>query len=109
MKNETIKAFIRLLVAAILMLNSVLTAKGLNPIPFDETAFSDVALQIATGLSVLWLWWKDNNVTKKARAQKELSNRIAKGEVATVTVPEAEDEGLLVGCDIELECGEEDE
>lgn len=109
MKNETIKAFIRLLVAAILAFNTVLTAKGLNPIPFDETTFSDIALQIATGLSVLWLWWKNNNVTKRARAQKELSNRIAKGEVATVTVPEAEDEGLPVGCDIELECGEEDE
>lgn len=67
MKNETIKAFIRLLVAAILMLNSVLTAKGLNPIPFDETAFSDIALQVATGLSVLWLWWKNNNITKTAR------------------------------------------
>ena len=92
MKNETIKAFIRLLVAAILMLNSVLTAKGLNPIPFDETAFSDIALQIATGLSVLWLWWKNNNVTAKARARKELSNKIATGEVATVTVPKIEDE-----------------
>lgn len=109
MKNETIKAFIRLLVAAILMLNSVLTAKGLNPIPFDESAFSDVTLQVATGLSVLWCWWRNNNVTAKAQAAKELTSKIAKGEVATVTVPEAEDEGLPVGCDIELECGEEDE
>lgn len=67
MKNETVKAFIRLLVAAILMLNSVLTAKGLNPIPFDETAFSDIALQIATGLSVIWVWWKNNNVTRAAK------------------------------------------
>lgn len=92
MKIETIKAVIRLLVAAILMLNSVLTAKGLNPIPFDKTAFSDIALQIATGLSVLWIWWRDNNVTAKARARKELSNKIATGEVATVTVPKIEDE-----------------
>lgn len=67
MKNETIKAFIRLLVAAILMLNSVLTAKGLNPIPFDETTFSDIALQIATGLSVIWVWWKNNNLTRAAK------------------------------------------
>ena len=36
MKNETTKAFIRLLVAAILAFNTALTAKGLNPIPFDE-------------------------------------------------------------------------
>lgn len=67
MRNETIKAFIRLLVAAILMLNGVLTAKGLNPIPFDESAFSDVALQVATGLSVIWVWWKNNNVTRAAK------------------------------------------
>ena len=92
MKNETIKAFIRLLVAAILAFNTVLTAKGLNPIPFDESAFSDVALQIATGLSVIWLWWRNNNVTAKARAQKELSNKLKTGEVAIVTVPKAEDE-----------------
>lgn len=109
MKNETIKAFIRLLVAAILMLNSILTAKGLNPIPFDETAFSDIALQVATGLSVLWVWWSNNNVTAKARAQKELSNKLKTGEVATVTVPKVEDEGLPDGCSISLECGEEDE
>lgn len=109
MNNETIKAFIRLLVAAILAFNTVLTAKGLNPIPFDETAFSDIALQVATGLSVLWVWWKNNNVSPKARATKELTNKIAKGEVATVTVPKVEDEGLPDGSDIKLECGEEDE
>ena len=109
MKNEAIKAFIRLLVAAILMLNSVLTAKGLNPIPFDETAFSNIALQIATGLSVLWVWWENNNVTAKAQATKELTSKIAKGEVATVTVPRVADEGLPDGCSISLECGEEDE
>nr|DAF77974.1 MAG TPA: holin [Caudoviricetes sp.] len=67
MRNDTVKAFIRLLVAAILMLNSVLTAKGLNPIPFDESAFSDIALQIATGLSVIWVWWRNNNVTRAAK------------------------------------------
>lgn len=67
MKNETIKAFIRLLVAAILAFNTVLTAKGINPIPFDESVFSDIALQVATGLSVLWCWWKDNNITKTAK------------------------------------------
>ena len=109
MKNEIIKAFIRLLVAAILAINTVLTAKGLNPIPFDESAFSDVALQIATGLSVLWIWWRDNNVTAKARAAKELTSKIAKGEVATVTVSEVADKKLPDGCDIKPECGEEDE
>lgn len=67
MRNETIKAFIRLLVAAILMLNSFLTAKGLNPIPFDESAFSNIALQVATWLSVIWVWCRNNNVTSAAK------------------------------------------
>ena len=67
MKNETIKALIRLLVAANLAVNTVLTAKGLNPIPFDESAFSDIALQVATGLSVVWVWWRNNNITKTAK------------------------------------------
>lgn len=107
MKNETIKAFIRLLVAAILMLNSVLTAKGLNPIPFDETAFSDIALQIATGLSVLWVWWKNNNVTKKARAQKEISNKLKTGEVALTQAAEVEDDEPVADLDTEYEMGDE--
>lgn len=107
MKNETIKAFIRLLVAAILMLNSVLTAKGLNPIPFDETTFSDIALQIATGLSVLWVWWKNNNVTKKARAQKEISNKLKTGEIALTQATEIEDDEPVADLDTEYEMGDE--
>ena len=48
-------------------------------------------------------------MSPKARATKELTNKIAKGEVATVTVLKVEDEGLPDGSDIKLECGEEDE
>ncbi len=107
MKTETTKAFIRLLVAAILMLNSVLTAKGINPIPFDETVFSDIALQVATGLSVIWVWWKNNNVTAKAQATKELATKVATGEVATVTVLEVEDNEDVADLDSEYEMEDE--
>lgn len=71
MKNETIKAFIRLLVAAILAFNTVLTAKGLNPIPFDESQFTEFLTMCAAGLSTLWIWWKNNNVTSKAQEAQE--------------------------------------
>ena len=106
--NESYKAIIRLLVTFVLVLNAGLTAKGLNPIPFDESAVTDVLTQLFAAGSIVWSWWKDNNVTKKARAQKELSKKLKTGEVATVTVPKVEDEGLPDGCDIKLECGEED-
>ena len=106
--NELYKAIIRLLVTLVLVINAGLTAKGLNPIPFDESAVTDVLTQLFAAGSIVWSWWKDNNVTKKARAQKELSKKLKTGEVATVTVPKVEDEGLPDDCDIKLECGEED-
>ena len=107
--NELSKAIIRLLVTFILVLNAGLTTKGLNPIPFDESAVTDVLTQLFAAGSIVWAWWKDNNVTKKARARKELSRKLKTGEVATVAAPEVKDEGLPDGCDIKLECGEEDE
>lgn len=88
MKNETTKAIIRLIVAAILMINTALTAKGINPIPFDESAFTEIATQIAAGLGVIWVWWKNNNVTKASQYAQESLNELKKthvddGEVAT--------------------------
>lgn len=71
MKNGVSKAIIRLVVAGVLLLNSILTAKGINPIPFDENVFTEVATQIAAGLSCVWVWWKNNNVTKNAQYAQE--------------------------------------
>lgn len=107
--NELSKAIIRLLVTFVLVLNAGLTTKGLNPIPFDESAVTDVLTQLFAAGAIVWAWWKDNNVTKKARARKELSKKLKTNEVATVTVSEVKDEGLSDDCDIKLECGEEDE
>lgn len=72
--NEVSKAFIRLAVVAILAINAVLTAKGMNPIPFDETAFTEWATYLVSGVLTLWCgWWKNNNVTKAAqKAQVQL-------------------------------------
>ena len=53
MNKESSKAIIRLIVAAILLINSILTAKGINPIPFDENAFTDIATQV---LRRTWLY-----------------------------------------------------
>ena len=66
--NEVSKAFIRLAVVAIIAINAVLTAKGMNPIPFDETAFTEWATYLVSGALTLWYgWWKNNNVTAAAQ------------------------------------------
>ena len=65
--NELYKAIIRLLVTFALITNAGLTAKGLNPIPFDESAVTDVLTQLFAAGSIVWSWWKNNNVTKTAQ------------------------------------------
>lgn len=69
--NETAKAIIRLAVMAIFAVNAILTANGRNPIPFDETAFTEAVTYVVAGLSALWGWWKNNNVTKEAQAAQK--------------------------------------
>ena len=67
MKNETAKAVIRLIVTAMLMVNMCLTLADKNPIPFDEVQFTEFLTMCAAGLSTLWIWWKNNNITKTAK------------------------------------------
>ena len=105
--NELYKAIIRLLVTFVLVLNAGLTAKGLNPIPFDESAVTDVLTQLFAAGSIVWSWWKNNNVTKKARAQKEISNKLKTGEVALTQVTEVEDDVPVA--DLDTEYAMEDE
>ena len=105
--NELSKAIIRLLVTFVLVLNAGLTAKGLNPIPFDESAVTDVLTQLFAAGSIVWSWWKNNNVTKKARAQEEISNKLKTGEVALTQVTEVEDDEPVADLDTEYEMGDE--
>lgn len=105
--NELSKAIIRLLVTFVLVLNAGLTAKGLNPIPFDESAVTDVLTQLFAAGSIVWSWWKNNNVTKKARAQKDISNKLKTGEVALTQATEVEDDEPVADLDTEYEMGDE--
>ena len=67
MKNQRTNAIIRLVVMAVQMVNMLLTLAGKNPIPLDETALTEWLSVAAAGLSTLWSWWKNNNVTAAAQ------------------------------------------
>lgn len=93
MKNEVSKAIIRLIVMAILAVNAILTANGHNPIPFNESAFTEVATYILAGAAAVWSWWKNNNITKKAQeAQNTLRGLKEDGDGSDWAV-----EGEIVG------------
>lgn len=65
--NMRVKAIIRLIVMIVLTVNAGLTIAGINPIPFDESAFTEAATQVAAGVSILWSWWKNANITEAAQ------------------------------------------
>lgn len=58
------RAITRLIVAAIAMLNAILTAAGVNPIPFDETLVTEWISYAFDGAMLIWVWWKDAPITE---------------------------------------------
>lgn len=77
--NERIKAFMRILVTAVAMINAILVAKGISPIPFDETAVTQFVSDAVAGAATFWVWWKNNNITKEAMSAQLHLNELKKG------------------------------
>lgn len=69
-------AIIRIAVLAITTVNAVLTASGKNPIPFDETAFTECLAYIINGVCAVWAWWKNNNITTNAQHAQKVLDRL---------------------------------
>lgn len=78
--NEKVKAIIRLIVMAVLMVNMGLTVAGENPIPLDETALTEWLTVAVAGISAVYCWWKNNNVTKQAQQAQAVLNELKTGK-----------------------------
>lgn len=72
--GERTKGITNLIVMVVLTLNASLTLAGKNPIPFDENTFTEVMAYVFSGLSILWSWWKNNNITDEAIEAQSLLN-----------------------------------
>ena len=79
--NEKSKAIIRLIVQAVLLFNMALTLAGKNPLTVDESALTDWLTTAVTGISSIWIWWKNNNVTKHAQYAQQSLNEMKKTHV----------------------------
>lgn len=76
MNKERSKAIVRLVVQIIVTVNMILTMAGKNPLPFDETIFTEWLTALLLGASTIWIWWKNNNVTKNAQYAQESLNAL---------------------------------
>lgn len=64
--KDRLKAIFRIFVMIVGVVNAILTAKGINPIPFDESQVAEVCSYIFAGLMAVWSWWKDAPITDEA-------------------------------------------
>jgi len=67
--NETI---IRIIVLAVALVNQTLTSLGKNPIPIMDSQIGEAATLALTVFASVWAWWKDNDITRKARERKSM-------------------------------------
>ena len=74
--NEKTKAIIRLVVQAVLLFNMALTLADKNPLAVDESALTDWLTTTVTAISSIWIWWKNNNVTKHAQYAQQSLNEL---------------------------------
>ena len=65
-RTERIKAITTLIVTALLLVNTILTASGRNPIPYSESAAYELISNLLSAIAVIYTWWKNQNVTEEA-------------------------------------------
>ena len=80
--NEKTKAIIRLVVQAVLLFNMALAV--------DESALADWLTTTVTAISSIWIWWKNNNVTKAAEYAQQSLNELKKTHVDDGEIGEQE-------------------
>lgn len=74
------QAIVRLAVLVILLINQALILFGWNPLPFSEEQIYEGVSSVATVLVAIWVWWKNNNVTKEAQEAQKYLDELKKGE-----------------------------
>ena len=72
-KTETI---VRTIIAGIALLNSVLIMFGKTPLDLDENTLYVIGSGIATVVTTIWAWWKNNSFTQCALQADEYLNDI---------------------------------
>ena len=80
--KEQILAFAPLIISILTLTNTFLSMKGLPCIEIDNATITQAVSAIATIISILWAWWKNNNVTEKAKISQEVLSSMKTGIVS---------------------------
>jgi SPP1 family holin len=62
---------VRKVVLFLALLNLFLVLTGFSPLPFGGEQMEFAATAALSAVAPLWAWWKDNDVSRKARRRTE--------------------------------------
>ena len=71
----------RTVVLAIALANQILTASGINPLPFAEETVYELLTALFTLGAAAVAWWKNNSFSKEAIKADEYMNELKNREV----------------------------
>lgn len=69
---------IRIAILLLTLANLILVNYGLSPLPISEEHLELLVSTVITVVVALWTAWKNNDITKKAIARKELADKLLK-------------------------------
>ncbi|WP_342512784.1 phage holin [Sporosarcina sp. FSL K6-1522] len=61
----------RTVVLFVALINQFLVLNGLSPLPFEDAQVENSVTVVLTISASLWAWWKNNNITYKARRNED--------------------------------------
>lgn len=81
MTKITKGTIVRTIVLVIVVINLILKAFGVNPIPTDENAIVAVVELLVEIGAIAASWWYNNSFTEKARKADEFFNQLKESEM----------------------------
>ena len=65
---------------ALTLMNTILTAAGKNPLPFSDTDAYSAVTTVATAVTAIIAWWKNNSFTENAKKADKYMQEINSAE-----------------------------
>ena len=90
MDNQRLVAFARLIVPFYALVNAFLLSLGYNPMPFSDEEVTAAVNAVIGAVGTLYVWFKNNNVTKEAREAQLLYDQVKRVK-EEITVAKEED------------------
>ena len=82
------QTLIRTIVLAVALVNQFLVAMGYSPLPLESEELEEMLSTAALALASLWAWYKNNSITKAAKAGDSVMRAVKNGNLDANEVEE---------------------